>query len=148
MWYRVFGNDAPVDPAALLQHLHDAGVEVEARFGADDQGWFRAELRLPSEDEPILLQRYLASEAGIRAELNTWAAWLEALPDDPVHRALMQRIVFSRQVFTLQRDPQENAQAELCLTVCRYLARQTEGVYQVDGQGFFDSAGVLLVKED
>ena len=148
MWYRVFGNDAAVEPAAFLQHLHGTGLEIETRFGADDQGWFRAELRLPAEEEPILLQRYLAIEAGIRAELNTWAAWLEALPDDPVHHALMQRIVFSRQVFTLQREPEENAQAELCLTVCRYLSGVTEGVYQVDGQGFFDSAGVLLVKED
>ena len=34
-----------------------------------------------------------------------------------------------------------------CLALCRHLARETEGFYQVDGVGFFAADGTLLVRE-
>ena len=151
MWYRVFSSkDSPVEPAALLEHLHGQGLAVRASFRADNQGWFQVELLLPGEDEPIKLERYLSGEDGIRAELNTWAAWLESVPDNPQHARLMQQVVSSRQVFTLFRPPLDGGESpvqELCLALCRFLANQTDGVYQEDGRGFFDANGVLLVME-
>ena len=32
--------------------------------------------------------------------------------------------------------------------VCRFLARATDGIYQIDGQGFFAADGTLLVTEE
>jgi hypothetical protein len=31
--------------------------------------------------------------------------------------------------------------------LCRFLARATDGFYQVDDEGFFEADGTLLVKE-
>src|SRR5262245_55069313 len=131
-WYRVFGtSEAPPDPAALLEHLRRRGVEAEGHFRGDDQGWFRAELVLAPGAPPLELERFLSSEEGIRAELNTWAAWLEAA-DSPHSARLMRHMIGTRQLFTLRQAADEGAVA-----LCRFLAGATDGVYQVDGAGFF-----------
>jgi hypothetical protein len=145
-WYRVFGAaDASVEPARLLEHLHGLGLEAAGHFKGDDRGWFRAELALPEDGGHVEVERYLADEEGVRDELNTWAAWLETHEDNPQHGRLMRHMIATRQVFTLQQEDEEAG--ELCLAVCRYLARATEGVYQVDGRGFFSADGDLLVGE-
>src|SRR5262249_10907812 len=92
-WYRVFGgSDVEPAPAALLEHLHGLGLKVACRFYGDDQGWSRAELLL--QDGTILeLARYLTDEDGIRAELNTWAAWVESVAEGPDVARLMQRLI-------------------------------------------------------
>ncbi len=87
--------------------------------------------------------RYLSTEEGIRAELNTWAAWVESTGDGPIQQRLMQHLISTRQIFVLHDAP-----PELAIPVCQHLARVTEGVYQVDGQGFFDADGRLLVAEE
>ena len=35
----------------------------------------------------------------------------------------------------------------LCIALCRYLARETAGIYQVDGEGFFTADGKIIVAE-
>ena len=42
------------------------------------------------------------SEEGIRAELNTWAAWLETAGHNPNHSWLMGHMIQTRQIFTLE----------------------------------------------
>jgi hypothetical protein len=151
-WSRVFGaTDVEPEPAALVEHLHHAGFDFASRWSRDERGWFRVHL-LTGEDEdaPIELQRYMADEEGIRAELNTWAAWLESIEDHPQAVSLMGRLIASRQVFTLERpdDVYDVGWAdELCDHVCRYLAAATDGVYQVDGRGLCAADGSLLVPE-
>src|SRR2546423_10637836 len=79
MHYRVFGTTlSPVPPAALLEQMQRAGLAVTGHFRGDQQGWFRADLVYPVADARIELERFLSSEEGVRAELNTWAAWLES----------------------------------------------------------------------
>src|SRR5688500_2724639 len=108
-WFRVFGaNDAAVEPAALLEHLHGQGLKVAGRFRGDEQGWFRAEFAFADDAPPVLLERYLAKEEGIRAELNTWAAWLETAEESPHYVALMQHVIGTTQLFTLHQ-PDEDA---------------------------------------
>ena len=124
MWFRVFSTSAlEPAPARLLEHLQAQGYAVRGDFRADEQGWFRAALTVDAEDEPLELQRYLASEDGIRAELNTWAAWLETVaPDRP---ELPERVVTAGQVFTLQFLGDSGAEeAEVGAELCRFLARQ------------------------
>src|SRR5438552_3803584 len=74
-WFRVFGRSAAtVEPAALLEHLHGQGFPVAGHFRGDDRGWFRAELVFAADAPPVVVERYLADEEGIRLELNSWAA--------------------------------------------------------------------------
>jgi hypothetical protein len=154
-WFRVFGLSATaVEPAALLEHLHDQGHPVRAHFRGDDRGWFRAELAFADDAPPVVVERYFTDEEGIRVELSSWAAWLEEQEDNPHHLPLMERLIRTAQLFTLRQpiedadDSNDTAFAErLCLTCCRYLAAQTDGVYQADHGGFFAADGTLLVRE-
>jgi hypothetical protein len=152
MWFRVFsaGVTEPV-PTDLLECLQREGYLVRGEFRGDVQGWFHVALTIDAEDEPLELQRYLATEDGIRAELNTWAAWLETREESPHAAMLMQRVIASAQLFTLQ-SPEDSAEEKwldaVCAAVCRFVARKTDGIYQIDGQGFFAGDGTLLVKEE
>jgi hypothetical protein len=99
---------------------------------------------------PVHLERYLATEEGIRADLNSWAAWLETADYSPNHGPLMQHVISTRQLFTLRRpiDHADEVLVEkLCLGVCRFLSGITDGVYQVDDEGFFAADGTLLLQE-
>src|SRR5262245_32734997 len=98
-WYRVFGG-SEVEPAAaaLLAELRRLGIAAPVRFHGDDQGWFRAVIHEPDGLTILEMERYRADEEGIRAELNTWAAWIETAASGPVQEALMQRVVTARQV--------------------------------------------------
>jgi hypothetical protein len=148
-WFRVFGNsNAEPDPAALLDPLHALGLPVQADFRRDDLGWFRAGLSW--EDRSVEVERYLASEPDIRGELNTWAAWLETMEHNPHHGPLMERMIGTQQLFTLRASSKRaDPEAEqVCRTASQLLARVTDGVYQVDGEGFFDQVGKLLVSEE
>jgi hypothetical protein len=149
-WYRIFGrSEATPDPARLLERLREVAPAVAGSFAADGGGWFRAELAVGA-GEPVCLERFLAEEEGIRAELNTWAAYLETCEHSPGHAALMERAIQSRQLFTLRRPAERAGEAEverLCLAACHFLAAATEGFYQVDGQGFFEADGTLVVPE-
>ena len=147
IWYRTFcASDAEPSPAALLERLNDLAA-VAGRFGGDDAGWFRAEL-VVAESATLALERFLSTEEGVRAELNSWAAHLEASGDGPETVRLMERIVQTRQLFTLGR-PAGDAPLldDVCLALCRFLAAAADGVYQIDGRGFFAADGSLLVRD-
>jgi hypothetical protein len=153
-WFRVFGlGAAAVEPAALLEHLHGHGFPVAGRFHGDDRGWFRAELVFADDAPPVIVERYFADEEGIRAELNTWAAWLEEQEGNPNGPPLMERLIGTKQLFTLHQADEEEDDGDrelverLCLVCCRYLAAATDGVYQADHGGFFAADGSLLVPE-
>lgn len=150
MWYRVFGSsDAEPSPAALAAHLHAAGLAVEPHFKGDDLGWTEGELRLPV-GSPVLLARYLTTEDDLRDDLNAHAAELETMDYSPNSGPLMQRVIQTRQMVTL-RKPVDAADEVLLDKVLdaatRFLAAATEGVYQIDGRGWFSAAGALLVQE-
>jgi hypothetical protein len=148
IWCRVFAtmNEAPsteVTKEYLRNLLPRAGVS----FRSDEQGWFNSSIAQPRQ-KPLQLDRFLASEEGIRAELNSWAAWLETQEHDPGFARLMEHVVATKQVFTLEIDPEQPEVLESAAALCQFLAQQTEGIYQIDGQGFFDMDGRLLLRED
>jgi hypothetical protein len=151
MWFRVFGTtDFAPEPAAVLEHLHKHGVEVPGHFGGDDQGWFRADFVVEEEVEPLRLDRYLVGEEDLRDQLNAWAAWLESAESSPNAHRLMQHVIGAQQLFTMECPRhlyEENLVQNVCLGLCRFLAQQTAGVYQVDGLGFFAADGAMLLGE-
>jgi len=142
MWYRVFGaNSRMPTAAAILEYLAGSGASVSGEFATDASGWYRADLLV--DGVGLQLERYLAEEEGIRAELNSWAAWLETRENVPECVHLMERMIQTTQLITL-RSSEESVRIEL---LCRFLAALTAGVYQVDERGFFAAAGALLITE-
>jgi hypothetical protein len=93
---------------------------------------------------PLTLDCYSADEEGIRAELNSWAAFLETC-DGPHAVPLMERTIQARYLFTLH-DPTGEHDRD-CVALCQQIAGVTAGFYQIDGVGFFDADGTLLVSE-
>jgi hypothetical protein len=155
-WHRVFGqSEAEPDRAELVAQLRTPFREDAAvRFRGDDQGWFAAEVLGSNADRPWVLNRFLATEEGVRHELNSWAAWVEADETVPQREALMQRLIGARQLFTFELNDDHLDGFDLavpldgwCVELCRFLARSTQGLYQVDGGGLFAMNGVTLVLE-
>src|SRR5262249_51797196 len=149
MWYRVFGiNDREPEPVAILEYLRGIDDRVTGHFKGDEHGWTRAEIVFSERLTPLHLERFLAAEDDIRDDLNSWAAWLETEDANSNYATLMQHVIQTKQLFTLQPPEEDDARVgKLCLALCQYLARQTSGLYQVDAQGFFAADGALILKE-
>jgi cytochrome c peroxidase len=150
LWYRIFAaRDTMPVPADLDACLAGAGVPWRVSVAGDAGGWYRADI-VVSAGSSLVLERWLADEVGIRAELNSWAAYLETCADSPHSPDLMERTIQARQLFTLRRPAvagDEEWIERVCLALSRHLATVTEGFYHIDGQGFFTAQGTLLVKE-
>jgi hypothetical protein len=151
MWHRVFGkSEAEVPPAALAEHLHAAGLPVEPHFKGDDLGWTSGELRLPGGGTPVYLERYLATDDDIRDDLNAHAAELETMDYSPNNGRLMEHVIQTKQLVVLRKPVAASDEILLdrvLLHACRFLAAHTDGVYQIDGRGWFAADGELLVQE-
>jgi len=146
MWCRIFClKETAPEPNALADGLRKLGYAVEeVKTDADELGWFH--LELTTSAGAFILDRYLADE-GIRGDLNSWAAWLEEHAG--VHAGwLMQHMIGTRQLITLRRDDRGDDEVARSLShqLAIGLAAET-GVYQIDGEGFFDH-GTRLVSEE
>jgi hypothetical protein len=97
-----------------------------------------------------VVERWLADEEGIRAELNAWAAYLETCEYSPHHGPLMERCVQTGQLFVIRKpvDCADEARVgRVCDALCRRLAGMTGGFYQADGEGVYEADGEMLVRE-
>lgn len=143
-WYRVFGAaERQPSPARILEPLRVMDVTGPALFRGDNEGWTAVEI-VVEEGTTLLLECYLASEKGIRADLNAWAAEVETREDCPRRLWLMERIIQTKQWYTMECPTGWEYMGE---SISRLMARETEGIYQVDGVGFFDRDGGILLKE-
>lgn len=123
---------------------------IEPHFKGDDLGWTGGELRLPGCDTPVYLERYLAKEDELRDDLNAYAAELETMDYSPNNTKLMTHVIQTQQLITLRKPiaaADEVSLERLLLETCRFLATRTDGVYQIDNQGWFAADGELLVQE-
>jgi hypothetical protein len=148
IWHRVFGvlEDEP-DPAQLCAELARQGMDVRPAFRGDDQGWFEARLELIGRSSSLQVNRYLVREERMRGDLNSWCAWLETLPDGPARDSVLDSLVATTQIFTFFEDAVDEEASPACEILTRWLAERLGGVYQIDGQGFFDSSARLMVEE-
>ena len=97
-----------------------------------------------------MLQRYLTSEDDLRDDLNAHAAELETCDYSPNNGKLMQHVIQSRQLIMIRKplDAADEVTLEKVLEeACRFLAAATDGVYQIDGRGWFSATGELLLQE-
>jgi hypothetical protein len=146
VWYRILGaGDMIPAPADIEASLASAGLACEISFSGDDSGWYRAVAAL--DGKTILeLERWTYKEEGIRAELNSLAAFLETCDESGEVHSLMERAIQARQLFTIRPAGDDPGIERACEELSRLLAAVTEGFYQVDGHGFFAADGALLVK--
>ncbi len=142
MWYRIFSDESTLPMPEELRALLAAG---HGEFAVDDGEWYRGDLTV--DGISFQIERYMADEPGIRAELNGWAAWLETREGESDRTRLMERVIQTRQLFTLRADEDSSQAAEKCLALCRFIAEKTSGIYQIDGEGFYSVEGRLLVSE-
>jgi hypothetical protein len=151
MWHRAFCRSSSiVGPVPLVEHLHATGLPVVPHFRGDDLGWTSGELVLPGGGTPVHLARYLTQEDDLRDELNAFAAELETLSFNPNSTALMAHVIQTQQLVTLRRPLDHADEATLdrvCVEAMRFFARNADGVYQIDGQGWFAADGTLLVED-
>lgn len=151
MWYRVFGlGEIMPQPAELQQALRDDGFDVPLEVRGDDLGWTALGFRLDSDSSPIHVERYLSPDDDIRSDLDAWAGWLETQDHAPNHQMLMERVVSTRQLFTIRRPLDHSNEIRLeqvAQLVVQFLARATDGLVQIDGKGFFDADGLELLIE-
>jgi hypothetical protein len=150
VWLRVFGrSDAAPSPAKFVEHLAKAGLAIVPHFKGDDLGWTSGELMIP-RGSPVMLNRYLTVEDDLRDDLNAFAAELETLNHEPNHQVLMERVIQTKQMIVLRKPadaPDEVFLENLLTTSCRWLAAATDGVYQVDNDGWYAPDGTQLLKE-
>lgn len=151
MWLRVFSpTETEPPPAGLAERLHAAGVAVVPHFKGDDLGWTVGELHLPGGGTPLMLARYLTKADDLRDDLNAFAAELETMTHSPHAVPLMERVIQTRQLFTVRKPidhPNEGLVETACNECVRFLATHTGGFYQIDGRGWFAADDVLLVEE-
>ena len=149
IWHRVFGAvDREVTPAEICAELSNNQVQFRPAFRGDDQGWFSARFELDGGGS-LQLERFLVREERMRSELNSWCAWAETLPETAQQALALDKLVACQQIFTLfEEGEEEDARTSAaCVALARWLAVRLEGIYQIDGQGFFDAAGSLLLAE-
>src|SRR5438552_3573533 len=103
-WYRVFGADpAEPKPSELSAFLKGLCGQVEGHFRGDEFGWTSGCVQLG--DTLVFAERYLVSEDGIRADLNSWAAWVESVGETHEQVRLMGRLIGSQQLIVLRDLP-------------------------------------------
>ena len=150
MWQRVFGrSDSGLTPAEIAAGLAAAGHACIPHFKGDDLGWTAGELHFPN-GSPILLARYLTKPDDLRADLNAFAAELETMTYSANVPTLMERVIQTEQMVTLRKPFDHGDEVKLdaaCEYLVRTLAYASDGVYQIDGKGWFAADGELLVKE-
>lgn len=151
MWLRVFGRSNQIpSPVLLVQTLHDKKLPVVPQFKGDDLGWTEASFAF-DQGSPILLSRYLTKEDDLRDDLNSYAAELEGYVSfQPAAGSLMEHTIQTQQLITI-RKPVDHANEvkleEVCEVICQILASQIDGVYQIDGRGWFTADGHRMIQE-
>jgi hypothetical protein len=144
-WHRVFcSNDTAVTPQVIEELYRDDPYYLSATFQGDDDGWFHAEVSRSIDPNVLSFERYLPAEEGIRTELNSWAAWVEANVQEP--GPLMEQIITTKQLILIASPPWGTSPG--MYKHCKLLATMTAGVFQIDGQGFFAADGRNLVREE
>ena len=136
MWFRVFAaTEVMPQPAAVQAHLRELGRDVALNVKGDDLGWTTIDAG------GLRVERYLTDEDDLRDELDAWAAVAESWGDSS---DLMQRIIATRQLFTLHGPDNSAATLE---ALAQFLAAKTTGFYHADGRGFCAADGALLLEE-
>ena len=118
----------------------EPGFACVPHFKGDHLGWTSGEFHF-ALGSPILLARYLTKPDDLRTDLNAFAAELETMTYAPNAAGLMETL----------RKPFDHADETKLDSICEFLmqslAAASDGIYQIDGKGWFTAGGELLVQE-
>ncbi|MSR31007.1 MAG: hypothetical protein EXR99_05815 [Gemmataceae bacterium] len=146
-WFRIFTSlENGPEPAALMESLQKLFHGIHGNFRTDEEGWFQVILAHPKLGT-LAIDRYLTSETGVRGQLNAFAGFLETKGQF----ALMEQLIASKQVLSLEfptEDETEPLPLDAIRNMAMALASLTGGFAQVDGIGFLDAQGVVLVPDE
>jgi hypothetical protein len=129
-----------------MECLQSLIPEVKGKFRTDEDGWFQLILDHPSIGE-LTIDHFLTSEKGVRAEINTWAAWLESKQ----RFDLMERIIQVKQILSFEVTPEMDDNVSDSLVYKRLalaLAALAEGFVHMDGVGFLEPDGTVLIEDE
>jgi len=151
MIHRLFAPvETNVPPSEWMAHLEALGFTVEPHFRGDDLGWTSGTLLLPGGGTPVQLERWLTTEDDLRDDLNNHAAELETMTFNPHHTKLMELVIQTKQLIAI-RKPIDHADdaglTDLCEAIVRFLAVRLNAIFQIDGEGWYNPAGELLLPE-
>ena len=146
-WFRVFllQEEGP-EPFRIMECLQSLVPEVKGKFRTDEDGWFQLILDHSSIGE-LTIDHFLTSEKGVRAEINTWAAWLESKQQFD----LMERIIQVKQILSFEVTPEMDDNVSDALVYKRLalaLAALAEGFVHMDGVGFLEPDGTVLIEDE
>ncbi len=149
-WSRVFGSlDRNPDPARLERAALALVPQAAVHLKGDDLGWFCAEISW-NQGAPLTIESFAATDPEVRADLNTWAAYVETCDYSPNAHSLMVKIALAQQIITLRRPidhADESGLDRLMQGMAKHLALEIDGIFQIDEAGFFDKTGTLLLEE-
>ena len=151
MWYRAFSPTLEIiPPAALAEHLQSLGLAAVPHFKGDELGWTTGEFHLPGNGSPILLAAFRTKEDDLRDDLNSYAAELESMTLSPEAGPLMEKVIQTKQLFTIRKpvDAADEIRLErTCEALAQFLATASNGFYQIDRKGWYSADGRLMVEE-
>ena len=131
---------APFGPGLLGLADDEAGAVNDDRVGRALEALFDA-------DRASLLTELIL---GVVREFGVDTAELETMTYSPNAAGLMERVIQTQQMVTLRKPFDHADEVELeavCELLMRSLAAASDGLYQIDGRGWFTASGELLVQE-
>ncbi|HHX38330.1 MAG TPA: hypothetical protein GX715_00060 [Armatimonadetes bacterium] len=134
--------------AVIERALRDEGFEVTIARVPPTGTWEQLELQLPDED-PVKVRRYLreGEENPVDEEVDGFLDELLDRDETPGLTQVMDALRHARQMMVVEIPDSFPWSEERTVVdaLVEHLADATGAVIQADGEGFYDSAGNLLV---
>lgn len=152
-WMRVFGTSAICPKASeLLEVCLRQGMEAESEVLGEDDDWEQVTFRSPGAAEGLMVERVGGGEFGAEEVAEEVRPVLQTFEgrDEPEAQQVLTKIRNTRQLFIVgipTGTPTQSPLRRVSVALAEYLARTTEGIYQIPDRGFFGPDGSLLVAD-
>ena len=149
---RVFARSPRVpSPQAVADTLRSGRFEVRVESGvysAGYEGWSRLHLFYAEGRLPLALGRQsLQGDAPLPGHLRVLMDATASAPDSRGKRRVLEFLAQAGQVFELSLPPdfeQRAGRRLLSAELIDYLQKETDGLIQVDGEGYYDRNRIIL----
>lgn len=152
---RVFSRGKTVPPLVELRETfveNDIEAEVTHDDGPVDMAatdWTVIDLTYHTDRRPVRIERVFSSE-NVERESKSFLAMIDDMPDTPEKKDVINQLGAAVQVYVFTVPTEDIAEAgwRMMSTAQQFFVEATDGILQVDGEGFFyldeDTFDVLL----
>lgn len=150
-WIRVFGTNQQTPRASEIQtSLLRCGMFVQSDVDGDDGSWEQVRLRHELASESVQLELLPPDDPELADEIEPILDWLSEQPGSPNAQVLRETLSRVSQVYII--GVPDSAQlgtpnGQMTILLARLLSRWSDGLYQVDNEGFYDRHGTLLQRD-